>query len=221
MANLIEFSCPDVILKDKEAHPIPIKLNIPQWFKNLPGKDNTVKNCMPFLDTLTTGYALKLTSDIEIKFNNIKTDKTETKASYELDRPFVKEHKLNVQDNSTNVHPRCQLEGSNILNKNNNQTIQKIIFPFTIRTPKGYSCLFVPPLNNKDDRFDILPGIVDTDEYPMEVNFPYTINGDKYKRLDTVLKKGLVFAQVIPFKRESWKMTITNVKKFKNYNYRS
>ena len=213
MANLIEFSCPTLLLKDKEAHPIPIKLNIPEWFKHLSGKQNTVKNCMPFLDTLTTGYALKLTSDIRIDFNNIENDQTQTQASYELDKKFTELQGLNVQTGPDNVHPRSQIEGSPILNRNNNQTIQKIIYPFTIRTPKGYSCLFVPPLNNKDPRFDILPGIVDTDVYPLEINFPYTINGDKYKRLDTILKKGLIFAQVIPFLRESWKITVTDRKK--------
>ena len=44
-------------------------------------------------------------------------------------------------------------------------------------------------MNNNDDRFSIIPGIVDTDTYPMNINFPYVLNGDKYQTLDTVLKK--------------------------------
>jgi len=68
-------------------------------------------------------------------------------------------------------------------------------------------------MNNKDDRFEILSGIVDTDKYPLEINFPFVLNGDKYQRLDTKIKKGTIFAQCIPFKRESWKMKLNDLKK--------
>ena len=63
-------------------------------------------------------------------------------------------------------------------------------------------------MNNTDDRFSIIPGIVDTDTFPNEINFPIVINGDKYPTLDTTIKKGTPYVQVIPFKRDSWKMSI-------------
>jgi len=44
------------------------------------------------------------------------------------------------------------------------------------------------------------------------VNFPFIINGDKYETLETTLKKGTPYVQVIPFKRESWKMVIKGKK---------
>lgn len=75
--------------------------------------------------------------------------------------------------------------------KNKNLPFHKIKNPWTIITPPGYSCLFVSPLNNSDDRFTILPGIVDTDKYTLEVNFPFVVNGDKYPTLKTLLKKVL------------------------------
>jgi hypothetical protein len=81
--------------------------------------------------------------------------------------------------------------------------------PWIIKTPPGYSCLFLPPMNNTDDRFSILPGIVDTDSFPLEINFPIVLNGDKYPVLKTTIKKGNHYVQVIPFKREKWKMKIT------------
>ena len=64
----------------------------------------------------------------------------------------------------------------------------------------------MPPLNNCDDRFFIIPGVVDTDVFPSEINFPIVVNGAKYPTLDTLVKKGTPYVQVIPFKRESWKM---------------
>ena len=63
-------------------------------------------------------------------------------------------------------------------------------------------------MNNNDDRFSIIPGIVDTDTFPQEVNFPIIINGDKHPVLETIIKLGTPIVQVIPFKREKWKMII-------------
>lgn len=66
----------------------------------------------------------------------------------------------------------------------------------------------MPPLNNTDDRFSIIPGIVDTDSFKQEINFPFVVNGDKYLELETRIKKGTPYVQVIPFKKESWEMKI-------------
>jgi hypothetical protein len=90
--------------------------------------------------------------------------------------------------------------------------------PWIIKTPKGYSCLFLPPLNNNDDRFSIIPGIVDTDTYNLEINFPFVINGDKYPQLNTVIKTGTPYVQIIPFKRESWKMITKKITQKKILN---
>jgi len=67
--NKIKFISTKEVLEDTETNPIPIKLNIPKWFKELDSKTDTVKNCMPFLDTLTTGYGLKLPADLDINHN--------------------------------------------------------------------------------------------------------------------------------------------------------
>lgn len=211
MTQIIEFFTQPEIATDKSILPVPIKLNIPEWFKKLDSKDDLVKNCMPFLDTITTGYALKTTSDIYIKHNFLDDDNrpaTEMKCPYHANPAFYDRLAINVNKYDNAEHPRWQLEGSPLLNKNSNLKVNKIVYPITVRTPKNYSCLFVPPLNNKDDRFEIIPGIVDTDTYPMETNFPFIVNGDKYPKLEFTIKKGTVFAQVIPFKREAWKMKV-------------
>ena len=36
---------------------------------------------------------------------------------------------------------------------------------------------------------------------------------DKYNELNTIIKKGTIIAQVIPFKRDAWKMSIEPLKK--------
>ena len=98
-----------------------------------------------------------------------------------------------------------------ILIKHSDQPFHKILNPWNITTPAGYSCLFVPPLNNADDRFSILPGIVDTDQFNNPINFPIVLNGDKYPSQELFIKKGTPYVQIIPFKRDNWKMELVPV----------
>jgi hypothetical protein len=69
---------------------------------------------------------------------------------------------------------------------------------WTIRTPPGVSCLFVPPLNRPNPVFEVVSGVVDTDKYVAHVNFPFfPLAADGLHRL----AKGTPLVQVIPFRR--------------------
>ena len=212
-SKIIEFSSHEDYFAEKEDYPIPAKINIPDWYKNLTHTfDNkTVKGCMPFLDSLTAGYILKMPQDLGIRHNvdNTLNEKTfkDSFQTYALHDNHLLLNAKNVNLNSgIDSHPIKQVEGSPLVEKNKNLPFYKIYNPWKIKTPKGYSCLFVPPLNNSDDRFSIIPAIVDTDVFPNEINFPIVINGDKYETLVTVIKKGTPYVQILPFKRDSWKM---------------
>ena len=54
-----------------------------------------------------------------------------------------------------------------------------------------------------------MPGIVDTDKYVSPVNFPFILNDIKFTGL---IPAGTPIAQVIPFKRDSWKMNFGSEK---------
>jgi hypothetical protein len=211
----IEFSAHEDYFAFKEDYPIPAKLNIPEWYKKLEHTplNKTIKGCMPFLDTLTSGYLLKMPQDFYIRHNvdnknengKIFKDSFQTFGLHGQSQIL---YNKNINLNSgINVHQTTQLEGSPLIEKNKNLPFYKILNPWKIKTPKGYSCLFVPPLNNSDDRFSIIPGIVDTDVFELEINFPIVLNGDKYSELKSTIKKGTPYVQIIPFKRDSWKMS--------------
>jgi len=212
----IEFSAHEDYFTLKEDYTTPIKLNIPEWYKKLDHTilNKTVKGCMPFLDTLTSGYLLKTPQDFYLRHNvdNKDQEGREFKDSFQTFGLFNCDNILHAKSINLNsgfdTHSIKQLEGSPSVDKNKNLPFYKILNPWKIKTAKGYSCLFVPPLNNSDDRFSIIPGIVDTDTFPNEINFPIIINGDKYPVLETTIKKGTPYVQIIPFKRESWKMTL-------------
>ena len=215
--NIIEFLYP------KKTKPIlentfPIKAvqNIPDWFKKLKHdhKRRTIKGCIPVLDSLSAGYILKMPQDLYVNHNFTHGDKKDSafKFSYGDQQQFIDNLKLNLNKNILNTHDIEQLGGKKggcpFIEKNSNLNFYKIANPFRIKTPSGYSCLFIPPLNNRDDRFEIISGIVDTDTFPNYINFPIVLNGDKYPVLETIIEQGTPYVQIIPFKRQGWKMQI-------------
>jgi hypothetical protein len=199
----------------KEDYPKPIKLNVPDWYKKLTHThlNRTVKGCMPFLDTLTMGYLLYTPISMTIT-HNVKNEQGVPDtyiAVGDFFYDYVNIKRMNINTNEPQMHPCSQLEGSPAIEKNKNLPFYKIINPWVIKTPPGYSCLFVPPLNNSDDRFSIIPGIVDTDKVKTHINFPIIINGDKYPTLQTTIEKGTPYVQIIPFKRDDWKMSVNKI----------
>jgi hypothetical protein len=69
---------------------------------------------------------------------------------------------------------------------------------WTVRTPPGWSSLFVPALNRPNGVVELFSGVVDTDTFATPVNFPFVaVAGDGVH----VLPKGTPLVQVIPFRR--------------------
>jgi hypothetical protein len=209
----IKFIASKEFIDCTDIKPEPSKLNIPSWYKELDHsiKEKTIKGCMPFLDTLTAGYIIRMPVDYYIRHNLKKEGSRYTEGFTELN------DYNNVLIRNTNINRKDTLEAHSIkqlgkkcpfVNKNKDLPFHKLLNPWIIKTPPGYSCLFLPPMNNSDDRFSIIPGIVDTDTFPSQINFPIIINGDKYPLLETTIKLGTPIVQVIPFKREEWKMLI-------------
>ena len=201
----ITFSAPKNYLNNTKDYPKPIKLNIPHWFKDLEHTKNnfTVKGCVPFLETLKTGYVLSLPQDFILQYDSLGEMNFQPSQESNSQLPLNKR-------GTHHIHSIKQFEGSPIQKTNLNFSVNKIINPWIIKTPPGYSCLFMSPLNNTDDRFSIISGIVNTDTYDQPINFPFNINGDKYPNQDTILKKGTPYVQIVPFKRDSWKMKINS-----------
>ena len=173
-------------------HPQPASRFIPEEYKKL-GRftDNnfhapTVKTCMPFLDSLTAGYIIPFDQDYVV--DPIETDFTVWPANRKPLDDF-------------GFHNKAQLPES--WKKFSGDNAGKFMNKWLIKTPPGYSCLFIKPMNRIEERFDIIPGIVDTDQYINTINFPFIL---RKRDKQFLIKKGEPMIQVIPFKRDSWKM---------------
>jgi hypothetical protein len=181
-----------------EQQPKPAVRVLPAWFNAIPrfvenakkfkffssgNSNSTVKWCNPFMDSLTAGYTITLEQDLFVELAS-------------------GEHLFSWRsggDGLINTHSKSQVSPSMVPQGFDPQPF-KFRNDWAIETPKGYSALFVHPLNRGDLPFYTLSGFVDTDDYNMPVNFPFLIRAD----FEGIIPAGTPIVQVIPIKRESW-----------------
>jgi hypothetical protein len=179
------------------AEPVPARTMLPAWLRRLHGVDLdrvsptndaiTVKRCMPFLDALSTGWMLPLAATVRLEI----TDGGRTvNAGWDFDREMVSTH-ASFQIAGNPYEPRPPMKFHN---------------HWTITTPPGWSCLFVPPMNRADDVVEIFSGVVDTDTYTAPVHLPFVAIGPDGVH---VLPKGRPLVQVVPFRRASTDLQAT------------
>lgn len=186
--------------------PRPASTCIPDWYKKqesymgnkkeigINGNVNpTIKKCIPIFDSITAGYILFSAIDINLQSTDLDISymwpNSFKKKDGELIAPVVFH-----QNTQINQYPRQGLI----------EDMPKFTNPWSIKTPNGYSVLITQPMH-RDLPFQILPAIVDTDKYHEAVHFPFYFKNPKWTGL---ISAGTPIAQVIPFKREDWSMSI-------------
>ncbi len=183
--------------------PKPASAYIPDWYKNTKsyiddkketdgnaGTKATIKKCIPVFDAITAGYIITLPADVIVSLKDGQQYFEWANFGLVQFHPIVQAPE----------HPARKP-----------YAYPKWINPWAIKTPKGYSTLFVQPFH-RESVFTILPGVVDTDAYTAPVNFPFVINDTQF---EGIIPKGTPIAQVIPIKRDSWKMQIGGIAEFK------
>jgi len=182
--------------------PKPGKNSIPDWFKQTPsylGDKNeysemtraTIKKCIPVFDAIITGYLFTTPVDIWAKI--------EDGITYFYWKP-------NTEFTPVNFQKSAQAEKHPAQSKHPWKDVPKIINPWSIQTPKGYSCLILPPMH-RETPFNTLPAIVDTDTYITPINFPFVLFDPMFTGL---IPAGTPVAQIIPFKRDAWTLEISS-----------
>jgi len=200
----LDESCPWV---NEEYYPVPAAKLLPDWYKEMKGhyaessKDavevqatQTMKRCMPVFDSIAAGYLIKTYTDVEVKmkdgFHQFK---------------WAQESPIET----ITMHPEFQVKGYKSLSLP--VGAPKIQSPWGIKTPKGYSCLFISPMHRPKIGITILEGVVDTDGYNASVQFPFLVD----EGFEGIIPAGTPVVQVIPFKREDWKIKIGDDKERK------
>lgn len=176
------------------------KSHIPEWYKKIHkwknnkmfdmerGFQATVKDCSPFLESLTIGYMITLPYDVYVTSVNgkpyiaWKTHSDET--------PMFRDP-ADINLVPAGHHP----------------------MEFTWRpncsfiVPKGYCVLLCHPLNRHDLPFTTLAGVIDGGfALPPYGNIPFYIKKD----FEGVIPQGTPIAQIIPFRQDNWLSKIKN-----------
>jgi hypothetical protein len=195
MAKNISFIPNNLETHIKLPTPIPAKLGVPEWYKNANsfiggemvigenGANKDIKLCIPFLDTLTTGYLITLWADLVVQKDSngiINFQWAETPAFIAPRNPKMA-HTLPIPTGHGN-------------------SMFAWIVQWGIKTPPGYSTLYLHPLNRFDLPFTTTNGIVDTDNYSLGGEIPFFLKKD----FEGIIPEGTPIIQVIPFKREDW-----------------
>lgn len=188
----------------KEVVPPPGKPVVPQWYKSISvyqsrddrpnnkllvknGSANySIKSCMPFLDTLISGYTLNLWCDVQVRIENNTTYINWLNQDSEL-KPI--ESAPNPQIPSLSGFTPYSFSW---------------VSHWGVKTPKGYSCLFTHPLNRSDLPFHTSSGIIDTDRWGIWGTQPFSL----VEGWEGVIEAGTPIAQIIPFKRHFWKSVL-------------
>lgn len=190
----------------EEYFPIPAKHLIPDWYKemdlHIKGTDpngkgrymdefgtstSTIKRCMPVFDAISAGYIIVTHEDVYIDQDDNQS-------------PFY--YWTDSNDPSIRFHSPDQAEKYPDVP---NHGIPKWANNWAIVTPAGYSCMFLRPMH-RDTPIKIFEGVVDTDTYNSIVQLPFLLKDPNFKGL---IPAGTPVAQVIPFKRESYKCEIS------------
>lgn len=163
--------------------PFPASKAVPDWYRKMPRVIEgiqTVKTCVPVLDILTAGYMIPLPA-------SVKWD--------EASKDFLSQASFEINSD----HYPTQTEGVVVSEEYDPQPHKWINYWF-IKTPPGYSTLFIHPANRQDLPFYSFSGIVDTDKHPLIINFPFLWKKD----FRGVVPAGTPMIQAIPFKRDDW-----------------
>jgi hypothetical protein len=201
--------------------PKPSIKYIPKWFKDIPSEiatldnkkmDKTGKHCMPFIDSLSSGYIQELPCDLEIKNDGIDDNGNDI-ITYRWAGDIRPCSTRREETNSRNMLPNFDgyynIEFHWITN-------------WEPRTPKGYSTMYHHPSNRFDLPFHTLTGIIDTDSWSITGPLPFLIK----KGFEGIISAGTPIYQITFIKREDWtskqveydeifqKKHLYNVKKF-------
>jgi hypothetical protein len=182
----------------KENPTLASKL-IPKWWKDIPKYTNgtnelqlnpfanvTVKQCAPTIDILSSGYMITLWADVVV------TQKDGYPyASWTTDTPVLSTWSL---DQSSFFE----------IPSGFNNLVFKLLNGWSIKTPKGWSCLFIHPIGYQNLPIRTIAGLVDTDILDTDINCPFVIK----EGFEGIIPKGTPIAQIIPIKRANWESEV-------------
>lgn len=188
----IEFLCPPDLI-GRVPEPAPASKFLPEWFRDLdremgmedahglPGL--TVRACLPVADVMSQGWIIPTPVDI---WTTVDPQSGGLQFNWAKDAPFAPIDMHHPDQIGAKYPP---FEG---------QQPMKLINPWRVKLPVGWSASFLHPVNHFELPFAAFNGTVDCDalEVPVNVPFLWTSTPGAVR-----MPAGTPMVQVIPFER--------------------
>jgi hypothetical protein len=174
---------------------------IPEWYKDQPsffGKEEerlanlTVKKCIPFFDSMSMGYFLKMPVDLYINTKNNNVQCTISKDFSAIENILISWH---LSDRISHYPIDSDIYLKDLF---------RINPMWMTKTPPGYSTLFTSPMHQGHSPLKVIEAVVDTDNFLTAGLNSFFLQKD----FEGTIKQGTPIIQVIPFKRENWEISI-------------
>jgi len=177
-----------------EMPPFQNDRTLPQWVKEAPNGQGSIRRCAATMDFLTTGITIPA-------WTNFRFTKTETDGQWDFScdqfegfagqgpEPF-RSQPFNFDQ--TGSCPMTRVREVETIG------YPKLVNPFRIVTAPGWSTLVLPAMFEPSRHYSVLPGIVNTDYYH-EANCVLNLLGNE----SFVIHWGTPLMHLIPIKRDS------------------
>ena len=159
----------------------------------------SVKSCMPFLDSLTSGFIIKLHCDILVEWE----DEDNFTMKWTSDMPPLSARGQSIADSVPTANGYTPFS-------------QAWEIKYSFQTPKGYSVLVSHPFNRLDLPFISTSGIVDADKGIGSGGIPFAVK----KGFSGIIEAGTPILQLLPFKREDWKKELIDLSQTQGWSGR-
>jgi len=171
---------------------VPMLKVVPEWYKKMPKSimipennieepTGTAKLCVPFLESMTVGYCIKLWQDVLV-------EQTPNGPVFRYKTGNVVGSRSPLQTDPMPVPFGYE------------PYYYTWIVSAAIKLPEGYSAIYTHPFNRFDLPFVTLTAVIDNDTSIPGGNSPFFLQ----KGFEGLIPKGTPITQVIPFKREDW-----------------
>lgn len=183
------------------AAPVPGNRVKPDWFRDAPvdvGQDQEtglpirgMKACPGITDYLAMGYVIPAWADMAITRRlGPEGDMYSLKAS------------LPPAEMSTGLFSEMLMQMPTEANES--RYAVKLEAPWLVRTEPGWSCLILPLAYGRDQPFEVMPGILDTDVMH-QIHFVARMRFEGTK----LIELGQPLLHLVPFRREPMTHTLT------------
>lgn len=204
--------------------PIPARAIVPDWYKaaemfidhetGLATKEKSSKNtgglksCMPFLDTIVSGYFITTWHDLYVRTTDVVEE------FYLVEKnPYTGEYQRLENVPEVMISERTGDIGHTMPRPagycENHMVLSGV---WGIRLPRKWSVLMTHPLNRYELPFFTSSGIIDADEWWPSGNIPFFFKKD----FDGIIPAGTPMVQIIPIKRSSWTSYVSHLSNTRN-----